>query len=213
MPRLAPSIMPSRATAFLEAVPTVPVWDRFVRLFHWSTATLVLIAFLTTDDARWLHEDAGYAVLGLVAARIIWGVVGSKHARFASFVCAPRNVLRYLRLLRTGRAPRYFGHNPAGGVMIIALLTLLLVVAGSGWLSETNAYFGVPWVDHLHHISAHLLLVLVGLHLAGVVVSSWLHGENLVGAMITGRKRRDAGGLMQVQLEHGTAAFARRDMR
>ncbi len=212
MPRPAPSTTPSRATAFLEAVPTVLVWDRFVRLFHWATALLVLIAFLTTDDLRWLHEDAGYAVLALVAARIVWGVVGGRHARFVSFVCGPRDVARYLRLLRSGRAPRYLGHNPAGGIMIVALLALLVVVGGSGWLSETNAYFGVPWVDHLHHVSAHLLLVLVGLHLAGVVMSSWLHRENLVRAMVTGRKRREPGRAAQIQLKGGTTAFASRDV-
>lgn len=205
--------MPSRATAFFEAVPTVPVWDRFVRLFHWATATLVLIAFLTTDDLRWLHEDAGYAVLVLVVARIVWGLIGSWHARFVSFVRGPRDVLNYLTLLRAGRAPRYLGHNPAGGLMIVALLTLLVIVAGSGWLSETNAYFGVPWVDHLHHTSAHLLLLLIGLHVVGVVVSSWLHRENLISAMITGRKRRETGAAAQVQLRHGAATFASRDLR
>ena len=87
--------------------PTVPVWDRFVRLFHWSLASLVLLAFLTTDDARWLHEFAGYAVLALLAARIVWGVVGTRHALFISFLAAgPRAVLRYLALLRDGRGRR-----------------------------------------------------------------------------------------------------------
>ncbi len=93
-----------------------------------------------------------------------------------------------LALIAARRAPRYLGHNPAGGAMIAALLVLLVIVSGSGWLSETDACFGVPWVDHLHHYSAHLLLALVGLHLAGIIVSSWLHGENLVLPMLTGRK-------------------------
>ena len=182
------STMLNRSAWFATDEPTVPVWDRFVRLFHWSMVSLVAIAFLTTDDARWLHELAGYAVLALIAARLIWGVVGTHHALFISFIAGPRAVLRYLRLLRDGRAPRYLGHNPAGGAMIAALLVLLVIVSGSGWLSETDAYFGVPWVDHLHHYSAHLLLALVGLHLAGVIVSSWLHRENLVLPMLTGRK-------------------------
>ena len=189
MPRPAPFTMWNRSAWLAADEPTVQVWDRFVRLFHWSMASLVLIAFLTTDDARWLHELAGYLVLVLIAARVAWGVIGTRHALFISFIAGPRAVLRYLGLLRAGRAPRYIGHNPAGGAMILALLLLLAIVAGSGWLSETDAYFGVPWVDHLHHYSAHLLLVLVGLHVAGVVVSSWLHRENLVLAMITGRKR------------------------
>jgi cytochrome b len=198
--------MLSRSAWLAADEPTIRVWDRFVRLFHWSTATLVLIAFLTTDDMRWLHETAGYGVLALVAARIAWGLVGTRHALFISFIAGPRAILRYLRLLRDGRAPRYIGHNPAGGAMIVALLLLLVIVAGSGWLSETDTYFGVPWVDHLHHISAHLLLVLVGLHVAGVVVSSWLHRENLVRAMITGRKRSKAGS--KFQHESGATAIA-----
>lgn len=204
MPPLARFTMWSRSAWLPADGSTIRVWDRFIRLFHWSTASLVLIAFLTTDDMRWLHEIAGYAVLGLVAARIAWGLVGTRHALFISFIAGPRAVLRYLCLLRDGRAPRYVGHNPAGGAMIVALLLLLVIVAGSGWLSETDAYFGVPWVDHLHHIAAHLLLVLVGLHVGGVIVSSWLHRENLVQAMITGRKRSEVG----PKFQHENAAPA-----
>lgn len=182
-------------SAWIDAYDaTVPVWDRFVRVFHWGMAILVLIAYLTTDDGRTLHHLAGYGVLALVAARVVWGVIGPRHARFASFVKGPGTVLRYLRQLHQGRAPRHLGHNPAGGAMIVAMLVLLAVVASSGWLSETNAFFGVPWVDHLHHMSAHLLLVLIGLHLVGVVISSLLHRENLPLAMLTGRKPAEAPG-------------------
>jgi cytochrome b len=200
--------MPSRSAWFPTDEPTVPVWDRVVRVFHWATAGLVLAAFLSTDGPRWLHDFTGYAVLALVAVRVVWGVGGSYHARFSSFVPRPRAVLRYLTLLREGRAPRYLGHNPAGGAMIVLLLVLLAVVAGSGWLSETNAYFGVPWVDHLHHMSAHLLLVLIGLHLAGVLVSSWLHRENLVLAMITGRKTARSARGARAEHERRTASVA-----
>ena len=201
----ARSTMRSRSAWFAVDEPTVPVWDRFVRLFHWSCAGLVLLAFLTTDDARWMHEFAGYAVLALIAARIVWGTIGTHHALFISFVAGPRDVFHYLTLLRRGRAPRYLGHNPAGGAMIVALLVLLVIVAGSGWLSETDAYFGVPWVDHLHHVSAHLLLGLIGLHVAGVVASSWLHRENLVLAMITGRKLAGSGVGAEFEHERRTA--------
>ena len=200
--------MPSRTAWFPVDEPTMPVWDRFVRLFHWLTASLVLIAFLTTDDARWLHEYAGYAVLAMIAARLVWGIYGTRYALFVSFIVGPRAVWRYLMLLRDGRAPRHIGHNPAGGMMIVALLILLTIVAGSGWLSETDAFFGVPWVDHLHHISAHLLLGLIGLHIAGVIVSSWLHRENLVLAMITGRKPLSSGIGAEFERERSPAAVA-----
>jgi len=186
--------MRSRSAWIAAEEETIPVWDHFVRVFHWSLAMLVLIAYLTTDDGRALHRLVGYCVLALVAARLVWGVIGPRYARFDSFVAGPRAVLAYLRALRDGCAPRHLGHNPAGGAMILLLLGLLVVVGGSGWLSETDAFFGVSWVDHLHHGSAHLLLVVIGLHLAGVVVSSWLHRENLVLAMLTGRKSVEAAG-------------------
>ncbi len=206
------STMRSSSAWFAIDEPTVPVWDRFVRSFHWSIAGLVTVAFLTTDDFRWLHELAGYAVLALVLARLVWGIVGTRHALFVSFVAGPRAILRYLGLLRHGCPPRYLGHNPAGGAMIVALLLLLAVVAGSGWLSETNAYFGVPWVDHLHHVSAHLLLVLIGLHLTGVIVSSWLHEENLVLAMLTGRKALRPRERSKFEDESGAAAVPTHDL-
>jgi cytochrome b len=183
--------MRSRSSWIESYSATVPVWDRFVRAFHWSTAALVLVAYLTTDNGRELHRFAGYCVLVLVLARVVWGLIGTRYARFSSFVTHPRTVLDYLRQLARGQAPRHLGHNPAGGAMIIVMMALLVVVAGSGWLSETDAYFGVPWVDHLHHISAHLLLLLVGVHVAGVIASSFLHRENLLLAMLTGRKPMD----------------------
>ena len=165
----------------------VRVWDPFVRLFHWGTVTLVAVCFLSSD-MKWLHEPVGYAVLALVVLRVLWGLVGSRHARFTSFVTGPRTVMRYLRGLWRGTPEHYVGHNPAGGIMVVLLLGLLLVVGVSGWMTETDRWFGVPWVDHLHHRSAHLLLLLAGVHVAGVVVSSWLHQENLLRAMLTGRK-------------------------
>jgi len=158
------------------------VWDPFVRIFHWCTVGLVAVAFFTDAD-RAVHDIAGYIVLALIVARIAWGLVGSAHARFSDFLAPPGRVLAYLRDVPAGRARRYVGHNPAGGVMIVALLALLLITVGSGWLSETDAFFGISWVSHLHHRAAHLLLVLVGLHVLGVVVSSVMHRENLLLAM------------------------------
>lgn len=171
----------------------IRVWDIFVRLFHWSTVVLFFTTFLS-PDYKWLHEPLGYTLLALVMMRIVWGVIGSRYARFSAFVTAPSTVLRYLRQIRHGDAPRYLGHNPAGGAMILALIGMILLVCISGWMTETDRWFGIAWVNHLHHISAKLLLILVGVHVAGVVVSSWMHHENLVRAMITGRKKVEPPG-------------------
>jgi cytochrome b len=166
---------------------TIRVWDRFVRVFHWSTVALFASVYLSSDQQA-IHQPLGYVLLVLVLARIVWGFIGSRHARFRDFVHRPGTIRAYLRDLRQGRARRYLGHNPAGGAMVIAILAMLVLVIFSGWLSETDRFFGVPWVDHLHHISAHLLMLMVLVHVAGVLVSSVLHRENLVRAMLTGRK-------------------------
>ncbi len=190
----------------------IRVWDPFVRIFHWSMVGLVTLAFFTDAD-RAVHDTAGYVVLALVLARVVWGFIGSEHARFRDFVPSPGRLLRYVAAVGSGGTRRYLGHNPAGGAMIVALLALLLVTIVSGWLSETDAFFGVSWVSHLHHRAAHLLLPLVGLHVLGVVISSRMHGDNLVLAMITGNKRRKSGGLAgaQAQPENGAAARTRAD--
>lgn len=182
------------------------VWDPFVRMFHWGVAALVAAAFLSPDDKR-LHEPIGYAVLALVGARLLWGVIGSRHARFTDFVTGPRAIAAYLRELAAGRPRPYRGHNPAGGAMVLALLAMLLVVGGTGWLSETDAFFGVDWVSELHGAASTVLLVLIGLHVLGVLVSSLAHRENLVRAMITGHKSAAA----EAEDEGGAAARAALD--
>jgi cytochrome b len=173
------------------APASVKVWDPLVRLIHWGLAAAVIFALLS-DASRNLHETAGYIAAGFVLLRIVWGFVGSAHARFADFVRPPGTVLAYLRDVARLHPRRYLGHNPAGGAMILALLGLVLVAALSGWMSETDRFFGVYWVEAVHAGSANLLIGLVALHVVGVVVSSLLHGENLIRAMFTGRKPVEA---------------------
>ena len=170
----------------------VKVWDPVVRVFHWGLAAAVALALLS-DESRGLHEAAGYVALGLILLRIAWGFVGPTHARFSSFVRPPAAVAAYLIDMLHRRARRYVGHNPAGGAMIAILMALVATAAGSGWLSETDRFFGVAWVEDLHRASANGLIVLVAVHVIGVVASSLLHGENLVRAMVTGRKPATAG--------------------
>ncbi|MGE3295177.1 MAG: cytochrome b/b6 domain-containing protein [Geminicoccaceae bacterium] len=171
----------------MPAEPTVRVWDPVVRVYHWSLVAAFATAFLAEEGGR-LHDAAGYAVLGLIVTRLVWGLIGSEHARFVSFVPRPAQLADYLRGLINGKPARFLGHNPAGGVMIVLLLATVLTAAASGWLMTTDRFWGVGWVEELHESTAWLALALVALHVAGVLVSSLLHRENLVRAMITGNK-------------------------
>lgn len=174
-------------------VEGVPVWDPFVRIVHWSQAALIAAVWLSADEWKWLHERLGYVIAGLVALRLVWGFVGPTHARFADFVRGPRAVLGYLKALVGGREPRMLGHNPAGGAMIVALLATIAATCLTGWLQTTDAFFGSSAMEALHEALATLILVLVAGHVLGVVFESWRHRENLVAAMLTGRKRPPAG--------------------
>jgi cytochrome b len=169
--------------------PTVRVWDPFVRIFHWSQAALIAAAWLTADDWKAVHERVGYTIAALVALRLVWGVIGTRHARFADFVRGPRAVLGYLADLARGRERRYLGHNPAGGAMIVALLATVAVTTLTGWLQTTDAFWGDELMEDIHKGAATLILVLVAFHLGGVLYESLRHRENLVAAMIHGRKR------------------------
>lgn len=168
---------------------TVKVWDPFVRVFHWTLVALFVIAFATGDEIERVHIAAGYGIATLLGLRLIWGVIGPRHARFASFVRSPREVFAYARDVGNLKAPRYLGHNPAGGAMIVALLAALMATAVTGYMMTTDAYWGAKWVEKLHEALAYGMLTLIGLHVLGVAVSSILHRENLVKAMWTGRKR------------------------
>ncbi len=174
--------------ADVPAAASLRVWDPVVRLFHWSLVASFGTAFLIDDDGQ-VHETAGYVVLGLLAVRLVWGLIGTRHARFADFVRGPGSVVAYLRDLAAGRAERYLGHNPAGGAMILLLILAVGTTALTGWLSTTDQFWGVEWLEELHEVAAYLSVGLIALHVLGVVASSWLHQENLVRAMITGRKR------------------------
>jgi cytochrome b len=168
---------------------TVRVWDPFVRIFHWSLVILFALAWMT-EDLQSLHEPVGYAILGLLALRIIWGFTGSTHARFADFVHSPGAILAYVRDLLAGKAPRVLGHNPLAGMMVLVLMAALITTGASGWLMTTDAYRSARWLEEAHEALASLTLGLVAVHVAAVLVMSVWHGENLVRAMIAGRRRR-----------------------
>jgi cytochrome b len=165
----------------------VRVWDPLVRLFHWSLVGLFAAAYLTGDELDRAHEILGYAIVALLAARIGWGFIGSEHARFSDFVRGPGTVLAYARDTIAGKARRYIGHNPLGGVMVLLLIAGLLATAGTGWLLTGGGEH--EWLEEVHEVVANGMLLLIALHVAGVLFSSMAHGENLVRGMITGQKR------------------------
>jgi cytochrome b len=169
----------------------VRVWDPVVRIFHWSLVGLFAFSYFTGDEWKRAHIYSGYAIIGLLAIRLIWGFVGSRHARFTDFVRGPRTVLGFLRDSLFMRARRYIGHNPAGGAMVIALLLFISGIVTTGYMMTTDAYWGIEWVEDTHKILVYATLGLVVLHVCGVVLGSVEHKENLVRAMLTGRKRAE----------------------
>lgn len=179
--------------------PTVKAWDPLVRVFHWSLVFFFLLAFATEDDWMNLHVWAGYAVAMLVGFRLLWGVIGTRTARFLTFIKSPQAAMRHLGAMLSGKAPHYLGHNPVAAMMVVALLGSISLVAfsglvliaaeGQGPLAGT-IFAGIDGeaMEETHEFFANFTLLLVFAHVAGVVVSSLLEGENLVKAMINGRK-------------------------
>lgn len=170
---------------------TIRVWDPFVRVFHWLLVALFIVAYATGDEIERVHIAAGYSIAALLALRIVWGYVGPSHARFSSFVKSPSEVARYLRDVALLRAPRHLGHNPAGGIMIVALIAMLGATCATGIMMTTDAFWGAKWMEEVHEALANTTLALVGLHVLGVIAASFQHRENLIKAMITGRKRAE----------------------
>ena len=169
--------------------PTVRVWGPFIRVGHWLLVALLVAAWLTRSGARTWHEWTGYVALAVVAVRVVWGFAGAGYIRFANFVRSPAATWAYARAFASAREPRYIGHNPLGAYMIVMLLATTAATGVTGWLYTTDRYWGVEWVETLHSTLADLLVVLAGLHVFGVVIASLRHRENLVAAMIHGRKR------------------------
>jgi len=215
---------------------TIKVWDLFVRVFHWALVAAILSQLITAEDFQSLHVRVGYGIILLLVLRIIWGFVGTRHARFRDFLYPPADILTYLKGLFQGTARRYTGHNPAGGAMVVALLVVLSLTTSTGLLTdaaEGNGIIALDTVnlvkpaladdddyddgprasDHREHDSSKemtgqtvfgkdphfwkeiheslvgLLIALAAVHFGGVLASSYAHKENLIRAMITGRKK------------------------
>lgn len=178
----------------MAAAPTgrmIPVWDALVRILHWSLVVTVCTAWLTRHSRGEWHEWLGYSTLAIVAIRVAWGLAGSRHARFADFVRPFPVTTAYARDVLAHREARFLGHNPLGGWMVLALLTLVALTGFTGWLYTTDRFWGVDWVEDLHETLSNVLFTFVALHILGVVYTSRRHRENLVAAMVHGRKREE----------------------
>ncbi len=187
------SAFPAEPSHPKQADRGVLIWDLPVRVFHWLLVLNFAVAWLTAESEPWrlVHVISGYTVAALVAFRLLWGLVGTRHARFSSFVRGPRAVLEYLGNLVRGRHESHAGHNPAGALAIIALLALAVLTTASGWASYNET--GGQWLEEVHEVLANTMLGLVLLHVAAVLVTSLLARDNLVKAMWTGRKPAASG--------------------
>ena len=166
----------------------IQIWDPLVRLLHWALAILVIANFLNEDGAFY-HRWIGYTASAIVVVRIIWGFVGSKHARFSDWFPTPARVIEYTRLKLKGQAPRHLGHNPLGALMMLALIVLVLNQGVTGFMMGTDRFFGEKWLEQWHELASNLILVSIGLHVLGAIVESIKTRENLPLAMIHGKKR------------------------
>lgn len=171
-----------------ETKTKILVWDAPVRVFHWLLVLSFAGAYLTAESERWrlVHVSLGYTMGGLVAFRILWGLLGTRYARFSSFVRGPAAVARYVRALLSGQPEHHVGHNPAGAVAIVLLLLSSIAVVATGWAIYNDV--GGNILEELHEGAGNFMLAVVAVHVAGVVLASRMHKENLVRSMLTGYK-------------------------
>ncbi len=176
------------ATEISSSARKVLIWDLPTRFFHWSLAICFAGAWLTSDSERQqlLHFLFGYSLLGLIAFRIVWGFIGSRYARFGNFFKGPGATLRYLGSMAKRQPEHHVGHNPAGAVAVWLLLGLGLAIAITGWQMVVGS--AGESLEEIHEALAIAMLVVVGVHIVGVILSSVLHRENLPRAMVTGYK-------------------------
>ncbi|SHO67499.1 Cytochrome b [Pseudoxanthobacter soli DSM 19599] len=168
---------------------TVKVWDPVVRLFHWTVVTACVLNLFILEEGHYWHRVTGYVVAAVLIVRVVWGFVGTPYARFAQFFPTPSKVFGQIGDMLDGREKRYIGHNPLASVMMLTLMALLAATCLTGWMQTLDAFWGEEWLENVHAILANSIMVLALLHAAAAIFESWRHKENLVWAMVTGRKR------------------------
>lgn len=166
----------------------VLVWDLVLRTCHWSIAAIIIINAFIIDDGKRIHEWLGYAVLLIIAIRMIWGFIGTPHARYADFIPSFASLRTYIAALLKSRAPRYIGHNPLGVVMMIALIFTTIACCITGWMQTLDRFWGEEWLQNIHELTSDFILYLAALHVFAAIFESVRHKENLIKSMITGLK-------------------------
>ena len=167
---------------------SIKVWDLPTRLFHWLLVLSFATAYLTAESERLriIHITCGYTVAGLLVFRLLWGLVGTRWAKFSSFWPSPSKAINYgLSLVDKAQAPHYTGHNPLGALAVYGLLSLGLITTAAGY---SYLQLDQEWIAEVHEVMANLMLALVFAHVFGVVISSKKHKENLAKSMVTGNK-------------------------
>jgi len=170
-------------------VRNIMVWDPLVRLIHWGLALSILLNGTLIEEESTLHEWVGYAAVGIVGARVAWGLLGSRHAKFSAFPPSPIVALRYLLALIRGDKTVHLSHNPLGALMAYNIWLVVLVLGATGYMMGTIRFFGIEWVEEAHEMAFNWLVVSIVLHTGGVIFDAWRSGVPLLRAMIDGRKR------------------------
>ena len=173
-----------------EPQGAVKVWDPFVRVFHWSLVSCVLLNYFVIDDGETIHQWLGYVASALVVMRIVWGFIGTRHARFADFFPTPARLRAHIVAMRSGKEASYAGHNPLGALMMLALMAVVLGLGVTGFLQTTDTFWGEEWLQDLHEVLGSALIALAGLHAAAAIIMGRIERTNLVAAMVTGVKQR-----------------------
>lgn len=173
---------------------SVRIWDPLVRTFHWLLVAGFAANALFNDPEGKAHEVIGLAVLGLVAVRVVWGLIGTRHARFADFPPSFSASLGQLTEMATGRKHVHHGHSPLGALMIYNLLSTLIVIGVTGYMMTTLAFFGAGWVEDVHEMAVTWAEISVVAHIAAVFLESRRLGINLPKSMLTGYKDFPAAG-------------------
>lgn len=168
----------------------VKVWDPFVRIFHWSLVSCVLLNYFVIDDGETVHQWLGYATSALVTMRIVWGFIGTRYARFADFFPTPTRLRAHFAAMRSGQVESHAGHNPLGALMMLALMAVVLSLGVTGFLQTTDTFWGEEWLQELHEVLGSALIALAGLHAAAAIIMGRIERTNLVAAMFTGVKQR-----------------------